>query len=155
MFPVSLCIHEAFVECLPIPAWVKTANGTMLYINAAYTRDYGVSNDEYRGRGDVFVWSPVEARAFHKNDELAITTGAPVWCTEPILNRGTGKTEILKVVKWPIFYQNQTVAVGGAVLDRVAFKRGFIWALLAHFPIKVLKWLISSGSIQNIGGDGS
>lgn len=62
----------AFLENSPFPAWYKSANGVMRYINPAYSVAFGVRPDQYVNRRDRDVWPADIAEAFGKNDDQVV-----------------------------------------------------------------------------------
>jgi len=85
--PVISAAWAAWVRSLPMPAWIKTDDGVMLCVNAAYERAYGKSSASYPGNEDHVFWPDSVADAFNANDEVVRDTlrtrvvreKVPVW----------------------------------------------------------------------------
>jgi PAS domain-containing protein len=86
----------------PFPAWSKELNGRMLYINPAYTSEFGVTLEEYRGKSDQEVWGDAGV-AFRTHDIEVLAAGHRIQQRELVPtdrhDPGSPLREIT-VVKW-------------------------------------------------------
>lgn len=105
----------AFVQSVPLPAWVKDKNGMMLYINEHYTRAYGVSPQDYIGRTDAEVWGRETAERFRANDLAVMESGLPYYAVEPVHNVVTGRQQFLDVLKFPLLLDGSLLGIAGIV----------------------------------------
>ena len=52
---------RAWMDCRSTPAWLKSPDlREMLYINPAYTRQFGITYPGYGGQPDSAVWVDIE-----------------------------------------------------------------------------------------------
>lgn len=100
---------------LPVPQWLKDTSGTMLSINPAYERVFGVLASDYIGKKDADVWDKDIADAFLTNDREVMITKEAVQRREFIKNDyHEGYWEILK---FPRYEGRTLIGIGG-----IAFK---------------------------------
>jgi PAS domain-containing protein len=109
----------SFVDSLPLPAWIKAVDGTMLYINPAYQSVYGIETQNYVGLKDVDVWGEETANKFRKNDEDVIHGREVKYAIELIPNKNNPSNRPIQVVlaKFPLFDGPDIMAVGGIIVS--------------------------------------
>ena len=99
---------EDFAEYAPFAMWVKDCHDcdkgrepTLLYINPAYTRIWGVTPDEYIGKPDSAIWPKEVAAQMRAHDIKVYLAQSPIsfWENLPIPKYGRADTYNLK---WPI-----------------------------------------------------
>ena len=61
---VLLLSIKALSDSRPTPCWIKGTDGRVLYVNPAYTAEFGVHVDDYRGDKDGKHWGHAIAVAF-------------------------------------------------------------------------------------------
>jgi hypothetical protein len=109
---------KATQDYLPIPFWIKSPAGKMLYLNGAYHSKYlkpkGISINDYIGSYDRFVFPEDEAASFYNNDKFVIETGIPTVFMEKV----NGK--FIKVLKYP--YRMGHTIIGVAAIEYDEFK---------------------------------
>jgi hypothetical protein len=102
---------KATQDYLPVPFWIKSTSGKMLYINDAYKKKYldpkGIAVTDYIGSFDNLIWEPSESSRFKANDEYVITSNRPHVFLE--LVNGTS----VRVLKYPYSMGDFTVGVAG------------------------------------------
>lgn len=105
---------KALMDCKERPGWIKGTNGRMLYVNPAYTKEFGIQVDKYMGSKDDSYWESQIAIAFRDNDGLVAASGEQqTFIEDVILNGVTFKYEILK---WPVYINGHLVGIAGESL---------------------------------------
>jgi len=56
------------------PSWLKSSDGRMIYLNPAYTKEFGKTMADYGGERDFHEWGEPIAAAFCINDSQVIRT---------------------------------------------------------------------------------
>lgn len=107
----------AFIENLPVPAWCKSVDGRMLWINYEYSQQWGLRPSDCEGKFDSDVWPAEVAQKFREHDLRVIHDRVTLATTEMIpeqpLNAFAAR-RLWNVRKFPVINSsNQVVAVGG------------------------------------------
>lgn len=110
----SIIAAALAADACPMPMWVKSIDGTMIWLNREYQSRYGFTIEKYQELGEIEMWGPLVALAFRENDETVIHTRRPWRGLETI----TDGTEI-QVLKWPTFEESgdRIIGVCGMVLE--------------------------------------
>jgi PAS domain S-box-containing protein len=82
MFGQNLETLRAFIEHSPAVAFLKDAEGRMLYLNRAFERAFQVPAADYIGKTDVEFWLADVAGRLRANDLKVLTTGEPIETVE-------------------------------------------------------------------------
>lgn len=130
-----------FVNSLPLPAWIKLSNGRMYFVNKEYTKQFGITLEEYYDQEDTAAWSGVEARSFKKTFKAVLKKKTAVKSVEIIANRVTKKTERLEVINWPLTIESKVVGIAGLVLNRLNIPENFLLLLFSVIPLKIVSLL--------------
>lgn len=108
-------ILASYITHLPLPAWIKAADGKMMAINEKYTETYGITMNQYNSNIDAKNWGDPTAKRFKKHDDAVLATHEEVFAYEEIQNPVTKTYQRLEVVKFPIWDQGEVIAVAGLV----------------------------------------
>jgi hypothetical protein len=104
---------------VPLPIWLKDTEGKVLFINDYYEdlflKPRGYNMHDYLGKTDYNVWSKDVADSFRLNDDLIVTNRISSRYLEEI-DLANGKL-FIEVLKFPRFYRNEIIGVGGIVLN--------------------------------------
>lgn len=106
---------RSFIACLPFPAWIKTPDLRMMYVNPAYEHQYGVCIEQYNEMFDHAVWNEATADEFFKNDNIAINEARIVDVVERV-TLPDGRVLDIKLVKFPLITDGELIAVAGMAL---------------------------------------
>ena len=105
------------IDNLPFPYWVKSREGRMVKLNQAYEDHYltpiGLTRLDYIDHTDFEVWPEDIARSFRIADLDVVKKKAPIITIEKI--RINGKETEAQVMKFPIWYNQDIIGVGGVV----------------------------------------
>ncbi len=83
---------HALLRRMPYPAWIKVVDRDdagaiqfrMQFINAAYTKTFGVSWEDYVGRTDFEVWPHQVAAEYYANDTTVLASHRAHRMVEPL-----------------------------------------------------------------------
>lgn len=107
----SLILFRATQDYLPIPYWVKSLSGKVLYVNNSYVKEYlepmGLSSSDYIGSYDRDIWGSSIAKTFRTNDSIVLSLGKPVIFVEYV------DKDPITVLKFPFIIGDITVGVAG------------------------------------------
>lgn len=99
-------------ENRPLPYWIKSPDGTMQYINPAYTKYFKKTPEEYIGRKDTEVWGEKIGKVYQNGDREAAENG--LWTgSEPIVINEQDQTHKWLIVKYGIYHNGVHVATAG------------------------------------------
>ena len=114
-----LNIIEAYLDALPIPAWIKRQRDDgefeMIMVNQAYVSAYGKSKALYKGRTDAQVWPENMAKIFKVSDDAIIESKGVLRTIQNISDKDGEK----QVVVWKFFIELKSInsiGVGGIVV---------------------------------------
>lgn len=105
----------AFMENCPIVAFLKDADGRMVYANQTLQRLYGKSFREMEGKLDAELWSPASAAQFREHDLRILRSGEPEIMEETLETPDGLKTYIS--CKFPFRDAAGRTYVGGMAVD--------------------------------------
>lgn len=101
----------------PYPEWIKSTNGTMLFINKSYEDVFlipeGKKISDYLGKTDFDVWPENIAKIYSDNDNEVILTKSVIEFGETVSIGG--KKININVSKWPVMIGDLVVGVRGMV----------------------------------------
>lgn len=100
---------SALIDNLPDMVWLKDRQGRILMANRAFTREFGLSPKDVRGKSDDDIWPPDVAERHRCQDEEVIASGKPVWSEDPFTD-ANGVHGWIETVKKPIYNGNETVS---------------------------------------------
>ena len=101
------------------PCWLKIIQGDRLImdkVNAAYTRETGVTPSAYLGEEDHKVWGPHTGEHFNEFDKIVVETKGPVQSIEFATNPLNGLEQVWIGWKWPYFYKGEIVGIWGCAI---------------------------------------
>lgn len=104
---------DQWVLHLPWPAWAKTPDGKMIFVNPSYSRRYGKMPEKYMGHTDHENWANGEGMIFNDGDREVAETGKASLYIEPVYNEIIKANEKLVCLKFPIYEGFDLVAIGG------------------------------------------
>ena len=104
----------SFAHAMPVAAWIKAIDGTMIWVNSAYENRFGKPLETYHGADDEAVWGLSTALHFGGNDALAVEAGAPILVDEDC-PMPDGRMIKLRFWKFPVYHSEtrQLLGVGG------------------------------------------
>lgn len=108
---------DSYFNGNPRPSWLKWVRGERLaiaYVNAAYTRETGISVAAYKGREDRTLWG--DAQDFGEADRTVVQKRRPVRITELAPNPLTGRDQYWIGWKWPYIVRGSVVGVWGSAV---------------------------------------
>ncbi len=107
---------DAFINGGPFVAFMKDADGRMLYINRAFKNAIQSKVPEMLGKTDDELWEPEKAARFRKVDTEVLATGQPQIGDE--VGVGSDGTRIYwRFYKFPISDGAGKVYLGGLAID--------------------------------------
>ncbi len=112
----------AIMENMPGFAWIKDADGRVVYLNQS-SAQIARSPSDWHGKTDHELWPPETAAQYTASDQTVLASGQPLHTVEPYpdLDGGVG---FMLVSKFPIFDANGAVMqVGGLGIDVTERKR--------------------------------
>lgn len=99
----------------PNLSWVKDENLVLLELNDAFVdillTPNGLSREDYIGHTDFEVWDSVSASEYQKFDRKAMDCKCPI--VQIIKAPHVGDTIIFTAIKYPVYFSNGTIGVGG------------------------------------------
>jgi PAS domain S-box-containing protein len=115
-------LFSAFMDNLPVLAWIKDIEGHYLYINKlAFTR-LPPNQSDWLGKTDADFWPGEIAATYRANDLKVIASREMLETIEPYLMNGEQHSQL--VTKFPILNQTGAVImIGGIGADVSATKR--------------------------------
>ena len=112
----NMQILTAINNDIPVPIWLKSPDGKMIFVNAEYERVFllpiGKSSKDYVGKSDFEIWDSATAIQYRNNDIKALRSYAPLYITELIPMQGT-KPKPLRVVKYIQKKDGRVIGIGG------------------------------------------
>lgn len=75
-----------FMDNSPGIAWIKDEEGRYIFLSKSYQRQFGLRNDDWRGKTDFELWPGKTAEVFHKNDLAVLRDGRTRTVLEALLN---------------------------------------------------------------------
>ena len=106
----------AFVDSMPLPAWIKDIEGNMRFLNNAYEKIYDIKRENYIGKQDSDVWPQDIADDFKRMDDAVLLGDSVEYSVERVNNRaGFRKYDHLHVVKFPLYSGPDVVGIAGII----------------------------------------
>ena len=109
-----------YLNALPFPAWIKTFNQDdgefyVLMVNESYTREYGITNSEYKGKTDFDI-HPIELASKYKASDMAVmVTGKSDVRRQRVKKKSGGTVDII-AYKFVINISQNEKAIGGVAI---------------------------------------
>ena len=69
--------QRALLDSLPDVTWMKTVDGTLTAVNAAFGERYGMTPEQAVGKTDFDIYSPEKARQLREEDAQVIASRQP------------------------------------------------------------------------------
>ncbi len=106
----------AFMDNGPVAAWIKDAEGRLLFLNRKFEQRFAARPIPLLAKTDFEIWPPQIAAQLRKNDLAVLESGEPIETTEEIIEPNGVRT-IWQATKFPLrdAYGNQFV--GGMAID--------------------------------------
>ena len=89
-----------FMDNSPTIAWIKDAEGRLVYLNNTFEDRFGVRLADWRGKTDSELWPQAVAAAFHANDQAVLVGGRPMEFDEETFDRD-GNRSVWRNCKFP------------------------------------------------------
>lgn len=106
---------RAFMDNCPASAFIKDADGRIVYANDAWVAQFGLEVPEWEGRTDFDLWPEATARKFRESDLECLRLGVAIQREETGMTPG-GEERHWQVVKYPV-PTGSGVGVGGMAWD--------------------------------------
>ena len=134
--------QRALLDSLPDVTWMKTVDGTLTAVNAAFGERYGMTPAEAVGKTDFDIYAPEKAGQLREEDALVISS------REPLRYESTqvygGREYWVEVVKGPIFDQHgEVIGTVGTARDISARKQAERLLLASEQRFRMLAELSS------------
>lgn len=107
---------RTFMDCGPFLAYMKDADGRMLYYNGLLARTFNASQEELLNKLDHELWPPHLADAYREHDLEVLTTGELRITNEQTVNRD-GTTCSWRSYKFPCIDGGTKTLVGGISIE--------------------------------------
>jgi PAS domain-containing protein len=121
---MQLITLENSANDAPLPIWLKDNNGYMIFLNSYYEDMFltpaGKTIDDYIGKSDVDVWGEEIGEEYRGNDLEVHYNRKAIRYVENV--KVNGVESAIEVLKYPRFYKNQVIGIGGLVLRTAASK---------------------------------
>lgn len=111
---------DAFMQYSPIVAFIKDAEGRMLYINERFIEVFGFDKVDWYGKTDHDLWPTDTADTLRKNDIAVLAGGHPVQIEE-CLTLPDGVHHWL-AIKFPFTDARGNIYLGGTAVDITEMK---------------------------------
>ena len=112
---------EAFMTHSPAMAFIKDAEGCLVYANKTYEDTLGPDRRHWLGKKNSEIWDEETARKLSESDEKVLATEMPV-VTEERIDTGNG-IKVFLVSKFPIKSKTGEILLGGLALDLTETKK--------------------------------
>lgn len=110
----QLKMQSHYVREHPWPAWLKSEDSVMLFLNTAYEQWFSVEASAYVGRSDEAVWPPDVAEVFREHDRVVKLSREGMVFSETV---SVQNSEVpLLVIKWPAALADGSTGVGGMAI---------------------------------------
>lgn len=109
---------KALLDCRETPCWLKAIDGRMLYLNPAYTREFGKTLADYGGNYDSSQWGEPTGLEFGGNDARALECGHEITVIEDVPGKD-GEVIPYKIKKWPVYLDGEAIGCAGESLGPV------------------------------------
>ena len=111
-----LALLQAVTDNAPMTMAIKDTLGNYLLANAAYARQFGLSEAHMLGRDDDLIAPPDAARHMRSSDLLVMQTGETV--TYRALTQANGQWRQMETIKYPLLGNDDTlIGVGQVATD--------------------------------------
>jgi len=110
---------SAFMDNSPALAFIKDADGRMLYVSQSFERVLGRSKSEILGSSDAELWPPEVASRLRANDLAVLRGGGPVELTE-ILPGSDDSVARWLTIKFPFTQEEGSTCLGGFSINITA-----------------------------------
>ncbi|VTS01954.1 PAS domain S-box protein [Tuwongella immobilis] len=107
---------QAFMDHIPLGAWILDRNSRVVYVNRFYGDMAGINPNVLIGRKAYDLYTPEAAEYHRANDLQVLQTNRPIDRLEPYLRSDGVRGEVL-VVKFPIVRQDGERYIGAVALD--------------------------------------
>ncbi|MBU2548504.1 MAG: PAS domain S-box protein [Proteobacteria bacterium] len=105
----------SFMKHFPGAAWIKDARGRLIFVNEAYARAYGQSENDLVGRMEQDLWPPSLADEFAERDARVASRGAVIEVVDQLPAQDGPHWWLTK--KFPIFQKDDPPLIGGISVD--------------------------------------
>ena len=110
---------QAFMDSGPFMAFLKDAEGRLLYYNERVARHYKVDRTFLLNKTEAELWSPQLAQLYRQQDLETLSSGKPQIVERDSANPD-GSIAILRSYKFPCIDENGRVLLGGISIDVTA-----------------------------------
>jgi len=107
---------RTLLDTLPDLVWLKSPEGKYLACNRRLAELFGTDEKDIVGKTDEDFVSPDQAKAFRRNDRLAVEAGGPTK-NEEIVTYIDGHQEYLETIKTPVYHEGRLLGVLGIGRD--------------------------------------
>ena len=107
---------KSLLDTRSTPTWLKSADQKkMMFINPAYTAEFGISYEDYMGRSDEEVWG--YDQLYSDNDQLVLDSCQEMEFEEWVNVKGSDV--LYKVRKWPVILEGVVLGIAGESLGPI------------------------------------
>lgn len=118
-----LAAMQSFFEHLPRPAWLKSTEGIVYYINSSCEEELKVPKLLYEGQTDEVVWGKEVAGRLREKDLEVIELKKAVTGVDTLpVSPGSDVFNSREVIRWPVTHKGTLIGVGGLVCRTVEAK---------------------------------
>ena len=154
----SRLLFEQFMQNSPLVAWLTDRRGVMRYMNPVYLKTYGFTEADF-GKSIYEMFTAQMAIDYHFSNQEVIKTGKAVETIEKGV-KANGEKQVLKIYKFPLQVDNQTMVGGWAVdiTDQVELQEKLINSVERYEYVNeatsdaIYDWNIATGRIYRGNG---
>jgi PAS domain S-box-containing protein len=114
-------LFALFMRFLPGCAYVKDAEGKIVFLNEEYERAFHIKLSDWLGKTNEEIFPPEVARALTRDDQQVLTEHKPLERIETIPQRDG--PHVYATYKFPIEPAGKAVMLGGVSLDITALRQ--------------------------------
>lgn len=112
-----ISLKQALLDQFPMPIWIKNSKFEMIFINDAYEKFTGITEDDYYGNHDSDVHPKNEANEYEEDDKKVISTMQPLCTYEHF------KGKKYPCIKAPYYFPDGEIGVSGVMfIDEIYAK---------------------------------
>lgn len=112
----------SFIQNNPLPCWCKDVDGTMIWINEEYTKQWGIKPTEYEGKTDIDMWGETVGDQYRKNDLEVIISKTSIKTIEMVPKNPLDPSKDLEewhIWKFPVLNEEGAIIAVGGIAKKV------------------------------------
>ena len=107
---------DAFMRYMPLPVFIKDADGRMVFVNAALEQTWQITLADWKGKDDFALWPRDVADELRKADLQVLSGEAAARVLERVPLPSGDKREFISV-KFPFRLPDEELYLGGVAID--------------------------------------